>query len=571
MKLRIPFWPTLAALLLLLATVQVATMSGETQTWDEGIEIASGYGYVRTGEYRIAIDHPPLARLIAIIPLLWLNPSMPSEEEFWKLPGDVERGQTLLYQNRVAADDIVFVARIPMVIATVLLAGVAAWWTRRSFGPAAGLLCAAMFVFDPNILAIGHYVKLDILVTLFGFLSVAAWGEYLATSRFRWLLAAGLGFGLAVMTKFAAMFLLPAYALLWLVDRWHRSQNLALWRGFVSSLAIIAIAAPIVVAAYGSEWRKLRPATRAYRAEHPEVRRLGDVFTPQVGVARDFVAVCQRLGCQDHSLLLGFGKFLEHASTGHQAYLLGEVRETGWWYYYPFAFLVKTPVATLCLVALAVVSAIWRWWNAPLGFLRSLSLVWWLCTIPVVLFLVEVLMNHVDTGVRLLFPMYPFLFAGVAGIVAGGEWGLRKLFPPVMAALLLIESAAAYPHYTAYFNFAAGGPEAGPRYLLDSNIDWGQDLHHLRAYWEAQGRPKLCLEYFGTALPEYYGLSPAPVPRTGQPWESADCLAALSVTLLYDLYISPPTFSWLRERTPASKIGYSIYVYDLRKDTLTGR
>ena len=175
--------------------------------------------------------------------------------------------------------------------------------------------------------------------------------------------------------------------------------------------------------------------------------------------------------------------------------------------------------------------------------------------------------NKVATGERHLLPLYPFLFAGVAAVVANHAWPLRKHLLPAITVLLIAESALVYPHYLAFFNFAAGGPGAGPRYLLDSNLDWGQDLGHLRDYWVAQGSPKLCLLYFGNALPEYYGIQADRVPLTGEiaEQESANCLAAVSATPLYGLYMPSGSLDWLRKRAPVAKVGYSIYVYDLRK------
>lgn len=564
------FWPLLAALLTLLVTVQITTLRSETQTWDEGIEIASGYSYIRTGIYRIANDHPPLMRLIAAFPLLWLNPSVPTDSPAWKLPHESDFGQVFLYRNRVPADTAVFAARIPMVIVTALLVAVVALWTRRRFGATAGLLCAVLFVFDPNIVAHGRYVKNDILVALFCFLSVVTWGEYLINARRRWLLAAGTAFGLAIVTKFSAFFLVPVYPLLWLAARWHRRERIAPARALVALLVVFGMTLPAIAMVYAPEWRKVRPATRSYRAAHPEVRRLGDVVQPKTPAGRTFLDVCQRLGCQDHTFAVGLIRFLEHSTEGHPSYLLGSIRETGWWYYFPLAFLVKTPVATLGFIVLAAALAVRRWIQAPRGFLRSLRIEWWLCAIPFVVFLAFAMTSGVNTGLRLVFPLYPFLFAAVAAIVAA--WPLRKALLPAMAALLMIESAAAYPHYTAYFNFAVGGPDAGARYLLDSNLDWGQDLHHFRDYWAATGRPKLCLDYFGSAPPEYYGLMGDLVPRTWEreKRESANCMAVVSATLLYGLYIGPPDpYVWLRQRTPVAKIGYSIYVYDLRRQDPT--
>ena len=61
-----------------------------------------------------------------------------------------------------------------------------------------------------------------------------------------------------------------------------------------------------------------------------------------------------------------------------------------------------------------------------------------------------------------------------------------------------------HPNYLAYFNEAAGGPSRGWRWLVDSNIDWGQDLP-LLAKWQREhpDRP-VHLKYFGTVEPELY-------------------------------------------------------------------
>jgi len=44
-----------------------------------------------------------------------------------------------------------------------------------------------------------------------------------------------------------------------------------------------------------------------------------------------------------------------------------------------------------------------------------------------------------------------------------------------------------------------------------------------------------------------------------------DCVAAISVTTLYDLYVPRGSYAWLRRLEPTTRIGWSIYVYDLRK------
>jgi hypothetical protein len=141
----------------------------------------------------------------------------------------------------------------------------------------------------------------------------------------------------------------------------------------------------------------------------------------------------------------------------------------------------------------------------------------------------------------------------------------------VSACLLLaVQTAEAYaihPHYLTFFNTPAGGPKAGPRYLLDSNLDWGQDLKNLKVFMNDNRLDSVCLFYFGYAAPSYYGIKEQYLPRT---WDKdelqrTDCIGAISVTLLHDLYIKPGSYEWLRQRTPLGTVGNSIYIYDLRK------
>jgi hypothetical protein len=331
--------------------------------------------------------------------------------------------------------------------------------------------------------------------------------------------------------------------------------------------ALAAIAVAPILAVYAPHSRQLIPATRAYREAHPEVRRLGNSISMRTVRGTAILRVGTQLGLQDHPLWMGLIRFLDHTSEGHDAYLLGNRSTQGWWYYFPVAFAVKTPVATLAAIALAVGLALFALIRAPRAWRTILRAEALLLLVPVTIYVALSVVNHVDIGLRHLLPIYPFVFIVTAATLAGASWRGRIPVTATLAVMLVAESASIYPHYLAFFNFTVGGPGAGPRYLLDSNLDWGQDLLKLRTDWIARGRPRLCLLYFGTAPPEYYKIDAREVPRTWQTVEreSADCLAAVSATPLYDLYLQPGDMAWLRERQPIAKIGYSIYLYDLRK------
>ena len=106
-----------------------------------------------------------------------------------------------------------------------------------------------------------------------------------------------------------------------------------------------------------------------------------------------------------------------------------------------------------------------------------------------------------------MLPVYPLLYAFIALNVPLIRW---RWIVAACTAVLITESAMVYPDYLAFFNAAAGGPAQGPRYLLDSNIDWGQDTKRLKFYLDAHGVKGACTAYFGLAYPFYYGIVQLP-------------------------------------------------------------
>ena len=165
--------------------------------------------------------------------------------------------------------------------------------------------------------------------------------------------------------------------------------------------------------------------------------------------------------------------------------------------------------------------------------------------------------SHINIGHRHVLPVYGFLY-----VLAGVGLVRFRWVAPVLVGVLAVESLSVYPHYMAYFNAATGGPANGPKYLLDSNIDWGQDIKKLGRYLKEQHIPNVCFTYFGHVDYGRYGVESRDFPKKP---EDCDGYGAVSVTPLYGLYAGPTDWSVLRKMKPMAKVGYSIYVYDLRK------
>lgn len=297
---------------------------------------------------------------------------------------------------------------------------------------------------------------------------------------------------------------------------------------------------------------------------------LNDVIKDDTTMSRVLRAAGDFFDLPAHPYLLGLNRVGEFDKGGHHAYLLGQHSMFGWWYYFPVVFAVKTPTAVLLLavvcLGIGIVAAARKLRLATIvSGLRRMPFQWVVLTVPMVVYAAMLLTSHVNLGVRYLLPAYPFLFVLLAAVVMPRA---RAWMIVALVAVQLFEVARIYPNYLAFFNTVSGGPESGPRYLADSNIDWGQDLKKLRKYLDGTGwKGDVCLCYFGSASPLYYGIRSVYLPETKdvEQRRNVDCLAAISVTQLYDVYIAPGTFRWLRELKPMAKVGYSIYVYDLRK------
>jgi hypothetical protein len=224
---------------------------------------------------------------------------------------------------------------------------------------------------------------------------------------------------------------------------------------------------------------------------------------------------------------------------------------------------VKTPVAVLAALALVLALAVarLRW-----SLIRDAPLEWFAMLAPIVFYGALSAAGHVDIGLRHLLPIYPFFYALLAAGLVVPRWRFKNLALAILLTGVAAESLAAYPYYTAFFNAAVGGPKNGPKYLVDSNIDWGQDLKRLGRFSTEHGSPLMCVLYFGTAPDWYYVPRAGNFPTLEELRKGADLgceFAAVSVTPLEGVYVPQEQFAWLRDVPPLQRVGYSIYVWDV--------
>ena len=252
---------------------------------------------------------------------------------------------------------------------------------------------------------------------------------------------------------------------------------------------------------------------------------------------------------------------------GRTAFLLQQFSTEGFWYYFPVAFAVKTPLVTLALFTAALILLLRQ------SKTRQRAI--WLL-VPIIVYFGLTLLSGLNLGYRHLMPILPFIYLLIAGWLGNIEQtAVTRWFAPLGVIGLVGTTLLIHPHHLSYFNQLAGGPENGHNILNDSNIDWGQDLYRLKEWMRQNDVTEVNLSWFGTADPVYFAVPHQQLPglpygfhlwwdvpfdRTNPP----PGVYAISATNYWETPLRPEektTFAWFREREPDAKIGYSIFIY----------
>jgi hypothetical protein len=244
---------------------------------------------------------------------------------------------------------------------------------------------------------------------------------------------------------------------------------------------------------------------------------------------------------------------------------MGVRSNKGWWYYFPVVFAVKSTVTAILATLLLLAAGLWAAWK---GWWKCIPLIAFGLAVPPLLYFAVSMTSGINLGMRHILPIYPFLYAGIAGLLASLPMRRAAMVAMlVLGAAQAAESASISPDYLAFFNALSGGPGRGPEYLVDSNIDWGQDVKKLVRWLDAHGTRRARIYYFGNAQMRYYGVDeigwPDPLDQKG--WDEVDDFCVVNVTPLFGVYAPLNALTPLRMREPIAKIGWSMYVYDLRK------
>ncbi|MBI5118341.1 glycosyltransferase family 39 protein [Candidatus Poribacteria bacterium] len=672
-----------AALLAIHLALAVGSMRRASLTWDEPSYIGIGRQLLETRNWEIvALQlHPPLpyyVNSLLLLPLK-LDPDRFEDKEY------VYRryiGPSLIFESGQSPRLMMFLTRIPFVFLSALLGLLVYRWGREIYGSGAALVSLFLYSLCPAILAHCKLATPDMLLAFTMTLALYSFHKYLqAPSAVRMVLT-GMALGLALLSKFTGLILIPILLLEVILFRLVNPPSPPLQRGetgeplrgeetgtplkrvekaiplrirfslppfakggrgdLLCLLLILLIASCVVWAGYGFQFgtpfmpQWLKPQAERLVAEKP--------FWQAV----DALAL-RGIRIPAYSYILGIYTQLAAAKGWKDNFLFGEISRTGWWYFYWVAFLIKTPIPfIICLVAAA---------GASLKSSRPLSKLFSLekggkracspnppspplhkgsqegcpqdkvvpssaeqgSTIPpsvksspaircfvnsdstvppsakrestihpsvkensisspfgkggkgtfderFLLFSILIMIgffslpSRINIGIRYILPLIPLLciFAGKVASFESKRW---KRALAILCVWYAGSAAWIYPHYLAYFNEMIGGPSKGYKYLVDSNLDWGQNLNDLMNYLQENRIRDVKIKYFGPrGVLEYYGLSNADLNGC----EPSAGVWAVSATYLQNLYLANPhCHDWLKKLKPRKVLGYSIFIYDV--------
>jgi hypothetical protein len=547
----------------------VATKSA---TLDEPLHAYAAYTHAFARDFAVNPEDPPLWKIFAMLP--HDSGELKLEAENKRIVDSaanyVPAARALFHDPAVNGAAFINRSRAMMLLLGIALGSIIMIWAWQVGGPTAAVIAGAFYCLDPNFIAHAPLVKNDIAISLVMFAMVFAiyrFGQRMTP----WSAAAAILLcAVGPTIKFSGLLLLPLLVLLLFVGALmidaHRRNKRLLITGAMS-LGAVLVTWLLIWLSYGF---RFLPTTSSAQFS----------FDPQIEIARENAyyvkhnqwsanarglstpLLCRMLvWTNDHRVLPQawlFGLLYTYQNTlVRPGYLLGEIRDTGRWNYFPATMLFKTPLATLVALAIAVLMLIrGRLPNRWLAVCIAGS---------IVLYGYNALTTSLNLGLRHVLPLYPFLFLIIAMALARPA---RARYVIGLIFALAAETVSTYPDLIPFFNVLSRPHRLG--LLSDSNLDWGQDLPALAHWQQLHPDQKLYLCYFGSADPAFYGIEYTNLPSGYFLSPTAELptspgVIAVSATKLQGLYVYDNVrdfYAALRARPPREILHGTIYLYD---------
>lgn len=486
----------------------------DSPTYDEPVYVSSGLAALLNGNLTLNDEHPPLAKVLAVLPVLLVHPVMPSggssanDEHVYS--AEFVRAQ--LAAGKLRAVD--FASRMVPLFESVALALLLYTLASELFGGYAGLLSAALWLASPLVLGLGHLDGVDLPFSLAVVVFSCALLRWMRDRRAKRLVALGIAAATAALTNASGLLIVALGALLVPAlelggpDQRSLRRRARRWllAGFAFALTVLGVI-----------WM-------VYAALDPSVLRAG-------------------LGLLPQPYLEGLRYLARHDTAPVPTYLGGVAWNGGRWWYWPLSLAVKLPPATLGVLLLGPLA----WLGLDRAKRREAAVV---TALPAIILFSFDLTSPRDIGVRYLLPVLALWLVAASAAASTPRTILTRAVLATSVILGVGSAASSFPSSLAWTS-----PLFGPAYRVatNSSVDWGQDFFRLQSWDRVHPARVAYFGPLGMAVTETGHTRPL----LGVPPAQIRGWVAVSATDLTTLH----SLAWLRAYCPVGRLGDTILIY----------
>ena len=557
-------WVIPGMLLIVFLLLLLGNIFQNSPVQSEDAHLISGISHHYFWRFDLYRVNPPLVRTVAAAPVAafcTVNPCWDKNVSYPHIRCEHPLGVEYVKANIEHATTQIRIARMTCMLFALIGGFACYFYSLRLYGFLCGIIALVLWCFSPYILGHAATIMPDAHTASLAVVAVLFFWGWLKQPDYTHAVYAGLTLGIAELTKFTLLIFYPLFILLWLLYRLleYKSLKLADWCNQTKQISIMFTISLLVIN-MGYLFENTCKPLGSFRFQttfFSGVETLKDI--PSGGGNRFKDSLLGSVPVPfPANYIQGIDTQRLDFERGFPSYLHGEWADHGWWYYYLYALLIKTPLGTLGLFLLAIYCTF---------FIRNCNASWrdeMVILLPGVVLLAFVSsQSGFSVHSRYVIPALPFFFIWMSKIGKAISWK-RPLFSTTAALLLLWSvgsSLSFYPHNISYFNELVGKPKNYPKHLLDSNIDWGQDLFYL----ERWSRENPDVSEMKVAIWGSYPLEATTIPSSGMPPanDPQPGWYAVSVNYIYD---RSEQYRYFLNFEPVARAGYSIWIYHLTQE-----
>ena len=506
----------------------------------------------KTGKFDVFHVNPPLTRMIDGIPFFLFT-----SESDWKAysPRPQDRSEWNLGMAFIQANSpekirwCVFLSRCSLIPLILLGSFYGIRFASELFGNGGGFLFLTLWVFSPLVLGWGATICPDVVASSLGIIAIYRLWHFLKIPNWKNAGLAGILLGLLPLAKMTWIIAFPLWIILWAI--WKCPE----WKRFVT---VVLIAVYVINMGYFFDGSFKQFGDYTFHSQTlTGIEPTAESIVPKPG-NRFRQTVLENIPVPLPSeFIQGLDTQKRDFETGLPSYFYGESSQHGWWNYYLVTLAIKEPLGIWGLFLLAVFMSVFdktfksNWRNELMLFCPALALL-----------LVVSAQTGFSIHPRYIIPMLPLIYLWI-GKLAQTKNRTILSFASFFVLWIVSGSLYYYPYSMSYFNESIGGARNGPKYLLGSNIDWGQNLYLLDGWYKKHPKARpFRTSYTGGENPKRFGMNL--IGSVTSPLETG--WYAVGVNELYELKEYKP----FRDRTPIDRIGWSIFIYHIENEKEEG-